>query len=271
MTSSDATASGALLGTLGGPTSFAGQATFHAFEAYPSYDEIVYFPTTADVWDAMRSGDVAASVVTGETSHFINNEAVRKLATQDDVYVIGNVVVPYRCTLWGKPGASISDIVEVRGHGSLRQCRAFLERELPGVPAHIHVGSSEAAAQEVAEADGTIAVVATLAAGRSLGLEILAEDVDEGSEGGWWLVTNQRPEQAEASTVYLSVRPSARLGDVLERARASEMHVRSLFSLPTGTLFDYAHLVVLEADGDTAVDAVEQFGDLLGCRLVGWF
>ena len=75
--------------------------------------------------------------------------------------------------LLGKPGASIEQITLVLGHGSLRLCERILNRLLPNAELQIHPENSMAAARDVMNSDGTVAVIGTSRSKEDLGLELL--------------------------------------------------------------------------------------------------
>src|SRR5690606_21605883 len=119
--------------------------------------------------------------------------SVRQLLTAPcPIHVLDELLIPYHCSLFGKPGAALDRIRTVLGHGSVNQCMRFLRSRLPDAEVRIlHDQSSTAAAEIVAAGDGGEAVVAPSGAGARLGLEVLATEIDEGAVGLWWLIGNQ--------------------------------------------------------------------------------
>jgi len=206
--------SGALAGktvvTLGGPDTFAGQALAALCDATDIRPLIGYRTSMDDVWEVLDTGAADGVLLTAESTHAGVTDVAARLLADSGLSVVAEVVVPYHCTLLGKSGTDLSRVRRVTGHGSLIQCQDYLSKMLPGVPVEIHRGNSMAAAEEVATGDGSVVVVGTLAAAERFRLEILAEDVDGGAEGAWW-VLGKGPAATDGDTavVEISLRPDA--------------------------------------------------------------
>ena len=134
--------------TLGGPATFAGQATSAALKRYEDLGDVVYYPTMTQVWDAVAAHTEDTGLLGAETSSTGLTEIAERLIEDDTCSVLGEVVVPYNCMLLGKPGASIEQIKLVVGHGSLRLCERTLKSLLPNADLQIHPENSMAAARE---------------------------------------------------------------------------------------------------------------------------
>lgn len=262
------------VGTLGGAGTFAGQATEAAMARYAELSEVGYYPTMDEVWAAIADGSIDVGILTAETTRTGFTETARQLLGRSpEVFVLGEVVVPYRCMLLGKPGSSLSQIVQVLGHGSIRQCGAFLADKLPSASVRVHALNSLAAAQEVLGSDGTMAVVGTERSGRESGLEVLAADIDQGSEGTWWLMS-RTPAVADAVD-HVIVGVDSDDPDVLRRLlvrmEAFGLVVRSMETVGMGQLFRHAHLVVLVAREPVPVQVRDVVQGLDGCWVMGAF
>ncbi|MBP5605902.1 MAG: hypothetical protein J6X60_10230, partial [Ruminiclostridium sp.] len=103
---------------------------------------------------------------------------VDALVSRDDVYVVGEVIIPISQTLMGVPGAQISDIKTVCSHAQgITQSEQWRRENIPGAVTE-EMGSTAAAAAYVAkQGDKTIAAVAAPGAAVLYGLEVLAENV----------------------------------------------------------------------------------------------
>lgn len=261
------------VGTLGGPGTFAGQATQVAVERYKEIGAVCYYPTMDAVWAAIASGEVDAGILTGETTHTGFVETGAKLLNPESAFfVAGEVIVPYHCMLLGKPGTTLEQITHIVGHGSLRQCQRFLREKLPSVQVKMHEQNSLAAAREVLEGDGTTAVVGTRRSAEESGLSIIAPDVDEGSEGTWWLFTRRLHVSPDPDVVVVGVRSDNRdtLRKLFVRMQAFALTPRGLATVSQGILFGYAHLVVLTGR-PLPVAAQDLLEGLDGCWLAGAF
>ncbi|MBR5087813.1 MAG: hypothetical protein IK093_00135 [Ruminiclostridium sp.] len=98
--------------------------------------------------------------------------------SRDDVYVVGEVVLPISQTLMGIPGTTIADIKTVCSHAQgIKQSEQWRKENMPDAVTE-EMGSTAAAAAYVAEQqDKSIAAVAAPGAAGLYGLEVLAENV----------------------------------------------------------------------------------------------
>ncbi len=257
------------IGTLGSELTFAGQATSALLEHRPELAGPVYFPTMDGVVEAVLDGRIDYGVLTSETSHTACTETAARLLAGEKLFIADEIVVPYHCALLGKPGSWLAGITRVGGHGSIRQCRRFLAERLPHAQVDIHQQNSVAAAREVLDGDGSMAVIATEAAARALGLEIIERDVDGGSTAGWWALASTLDIQPGADHLAVRVDGSAELGEILARLAPLGLDIRTITNAPTGELFRYRYLLVLRTrdGGPVSGHAIDTFGP----RLVGVF
>ena len=262
-----------VVATLGGPGTFAGQATAVFLARTPELGPVQYLPTMDEIWAAASSGAVDSAVLTSETTNTgLAEIAEHLLAPGTGLYVNGEILVPYHCLLLGKPGTKLDDIRLVLGHGSLVHCRRFLAEHLPQAEVRMHEKNSLAAAQEVLAADGATAVVGTELSARSNGLAVLARDVDLGSVGAWWIMSRELRVSPRPDVILIGVSSSsgAALGSLLTRAQAAGLTVRSIAAVGTGSIFSYDYLVAFRAPGAPASAAEDLVGQP-GCRLIGAF
>jgi prephenate dehydratase len=258
--------------TLGGPGTFAGLATDAACERFPELGDVVYHPTMDEVWDAVGSRTADIGILGAETSSTGLTEIAEHLLHDDSFFVLGEVVVPYRCMLLGKPGASTEQIRLVVGHGSLRLCRRSLSVLVPDAEVRVHPQNSLAAARDVLNSDGSMAVVGTSRSKEEFGLDILAEDVDGGCEGAWWLLSAdlRLSEHPDHVVVVVESERLDTLHRLMTRMASFGMAARSVMTRPLGSEFRSSHLVVFEG-GPLPVRGDVLLWDLDGCRLVGAF
>ena len=262
-----------VVATLGGPGTFAGQATALFLARTPELGPVQYLPTMDEIWAAVSSGAVDSAVLTSETTNTgLAEIAEHLLAPGTGLHVNGEILVPYHCLLLGKPGTKLDDIRLVLGHGSLVHCRRFLAEHLPQAEVRMHEKNSLAAAQEVLAADGATAVVGTELSAQSNGLAVLARDVDLGSVGAWWIMSRELRVSPRPDVILIGVSSAsgAALGGLLTRAQAAGLTVRSIAAVGTGSIFSYDYLVAFRAPGAPA-SAAEDLAGLAGCRLIGAF
>ena len=259
--------------TLGGPGTFAGQATRAFLARMPGLGPVEYLSTMDEIWAAVSAGAVDSAVLTSETTSTGLEEIARHLlGAEPGLYVNGEVLVPYHCMLLGRPGTSLDRIRLVLGHGSLVHCRGFLAERLPRATVRMHEANSLAAAAEVLAGDGDVAVVGTLLSAETNGLAVLARDIDRGSVGAWWIMSRElrvspRP---DVLVVAVSSADQGALGDLLDRARRVGLTLRGLAAAGAGCLFRYDYLVVL-SNQNPSISPRGALAGLTGSRLIGAF
>jgi prephenate dehydratase len=261
--------------TLGGPGTFAGQATRALVARMPELGPVRYLSTMDEVWAAASSGAVDSAVLTSETTNTgLEAIAPHLLASRTDLHVNGEILVPYHCMLLGKPGTSPDRIRLVLGHGSLVHCREFLAERLPQAEVRMHDKNSLAAAAEVLAGDGGIAVVGTLLSAEENGLEVLERDIDRGSVGAWWIMSRELRASPRPDVIVVAVSSSVEgaLGDLLGQTQRAGLLLRGIAPVGGGSIFRYGYLAVFRAAGaPTSPQALAGLAGLAGCRLIGAF
>jgi len=225
------------------------------------------------VWAAVSIGEVDCGILTSETTHTGLVEIAPHLVNREHpLYVFGELVVPYRCMLLGKPGTHLEAIKLVLGHGSLKQCSSFFKEQMPDVEVRIHRQNSLAAATEVLEGDGTIAVVGTEHSARENGLSVLVQDVDRGSEGAWWLLTRAPYVSPQPDVVIVGKRSGDGnlLGELICRMHFHGFGLRSIAAVNLDRIFEYGHLLVFTG-GPCAVPPSQLVEGFTDCWLIGAF
>jgi prephenate dehydratase len=262
------------VGTLGGPGTFAAQATEHLRAQHAWLGDVTYYAAMEEGWAALEAGAVDAIVFTAETDQTGFNEVHARVAAPGSrVYVVAEAQVPYACSLLAKPGTRLADVREVIGHGSIRQCRAWLAAHLPDARIVTHGQNSMAAAREVAAGDGTLVVVGTRITAELNGLAELAANIDGGSLGNWWTLA-LRPRYSEApDRLIVAARcdGAGALGDLIASLTTLGHRLRTVYARPSGVrLFEYDYVLALTgAGGLAAVEAA--LAAFPGARLAGAF
>lgn len=262
------------VGTLGGPATFAGQATAVMLEQYSQLGEVSYFPSIEAVLEALAGGNVEAIILSEQTTRTGFGEIDELLVPPNSkIHVVAESVVPYGCSLLVKPGTRMSDIRGVLGHGSIRQCRRFLDENLPGVDSAIHSKNSVEAAREVATGDGSLAVVGTRKNAEMADLEILATDIDDGAAAAWWAMSLAPHFSQTPSRLVVGGRlgGDGSVGRLICDLNESGYTLRTLFSQPTGVeIFEHDYLLMLGGSGRLA-DVKRVLQGHKNARLVGAF
>jgi prephenate dehydratase len=262
-----------LVTTLGGPGTFAGQATRAFVTRVPELGAVQYLSTMDQIWEAAATGAADSVVLTSETTNTgLEAIAGHLLGSETDLYVNGEILVPYHCMLLGKAGASLDRIRLVLGHGSLVHCREFLGEQLPQAEVRMHDQNSLAAAAEVLAGDGDVAVVGTLFSAETNGLAVLARDIDSGSVGAWWIISRElrMSPRPDALIVKVSGAVEGALADLFARMQGVGNKFRSIAAVGGGSIFTYDYLVVFWSKS-LSMSPAEALAGLTGCRLVGAF
>jgi prephenate dehydratase len=264
---------GRAVATLGGPGTFAGQATRALQTRMPWLGPVQYLSTMDEIWAAASSGAVDSAVLTSETTNTgLEEIAGQLLQSETGLHVNGEILVPYHCMLLGKPGASLDRIRLVLGHGSLVHCRGFLAERLPQAQVRRHDQNSLAAAAEVLAGDGDIAVVGTLLSAEANGLAVLERDIDRGSVGAWWIISRELRVSSRPDVLVAGVSSAAEgaLDGLLGRVQGAGLRLRGIAAVGGGSIFRYGYLVVFGISNPSASPPHVLKG-LTGCRLIGAF
>ncbi|HLG74183.1 MAG TPA: prephenate dehydratase domain-containing protein [Chloroflexota bacterium] len=236
------------IATLGGPGTFAAQAA----ERFVGDGSLTYLPSAQEEWAALAAGEIGAFVMLAESSTTGFGELARRAASPDfPYYVLAEQEVPYGCLLLAKP--SSGPITRILGHGSVAQCKPYLDAHYPGINILTERTSSLDAAAKVAAGDGSLALVGTAQTAAQFGLEVLARDIDGGAVGRYWLVGREPAFAAAPERLIVSAR--VRGGDALSSAvvqlAEAGFAVESMAAWPTGTaMFEYDYLLRLNGEGE---------------------
>ncbi len=132
------------------------------------------------VFEAVESGLAARGVVPIENScEGSVNITLDLLAYEYRLHITGEVILPVKHNLLVRPGVRIEDITAVLSHPqALAQCRKYLVRNLASADP-MEIPSTADAACRVSVADMPWAAIGTQAAGRSYGLEILEQGIQD--------------------------------------------------------------------------------------------
>jgi prephenate dehydratase len=140
-----------------------------------SDDDIVPYPTEADVIRAIERGEVEKGIVPFENSIEGSVTATLDVLAFEaiDLVIEKEVILPINHSLMTQPGATLSDITTVVSHPqSIAQCRNYLSKNLPHATIEL-AGSNAGAAKLVAEDGGTKAAIGPRLAAQIYGLTVL--------------------------------------------------------------------------------------------------
>jgi prephenate dehydratase len=161
----------------GEPGAFAEEAVIRFFAA----PEAVPLSSFRAVFDAVRAGEVDAGVVPVESSLLGTIRENLDLLWEFDLPVVGEVSVPVRLALLARPGERLESITRVYSiSAALAQADEFL-RSRPWTVQTTY--NTAGAAKQVAErAEPGAAAVASARVAAIYGLEVLADDIQSGTD-----------------------------------------------------------------------------------------
>lgn len=201
---------------------------------------------------------------------------VDALIGAENVYVVGEVILPISQTLMGLPGAALTDIGTVCSHAQgLAQSARWRAEYLPDAVTQ-EMDSTAAAARYVAETgDKTVAAVAAPGAAALYGLEVLAENVQISMENKTrFYVLARTPLQGPdlRQAVLVATCEGSRIDDIVIGLHEIGLEFVAVHDRPEGSALGRYHFVIEieNPDGITAeqIDAVR---GLEGVRFAGCF
>jgi prephenate dehydratase len=250
------------IGYLGPAGTFTEQALFTQPDLAEA--ELTALDSIPDVLAAAADGRIDAGFVP------IENAIEGTVAdTQDglafgvDLLIQREVVIPVQLHLLGVRGATLDGVTKVMSHPhALGQCRAFLERDLPGATLEATNSTADAARLTAEDADPTVAAIATSRAAELYGLDQLTTDIEDHPDNATRFVlvaprSVAPPTGHDKTSVVIYQRadtPGSLLG-ILQEFAVRAVNLTRLESRPTRRgLGDYCFLIDLEGHiGDDVV------------------
>ena len=240
-------------------------------------EELIPKPNATDTVSAVQEGEADFAVIAQEnTLGGVVPGNLDALIQAEDLYVVGEVVLPISQTLMGVPGTKLEDIKTVCSHAQgLAQSAEWRAENLPGAEAK-EMDSTAAAASYVAEQqDPSIAAVAAPGAAPLYGLEVLAENVQitDANKTRFYVLSKTPLEDEEFSRAAFVVTCEA--GDLEETILAMHKEGLELVSIhdrPEGSQLGMYHYVI-EVEDETGItdSQIETVSALEALRFAGRF
>lgn len=217
------------------------------------------------VFDAVHRGDATTGLVPIENSTDGRVVDTLGMFVRRHMQICGEVLLPIHHNLLAS--GTRDQITEIHSKPqALSQCRAWLAANFPA--AKLVEVSSTTAAAESAAADGHVAAVASLPAGRAYGLEVLNQNIEDNADNVTRFAVlgmdETEPTGSDKTSVLFQVdhRPGA-LADAMTAFSESELNLTWIESFPTpGKRNEY--LFFVEFTGHRAqpqvADAIERLG-----------
>lgn len=148
--------------------------------ARPDYEPL---PCAAfeDAFAAVADGTAQLAMIPIDNSVAGRVADIHHLMPHSGLHIVGEHFEPVRHHLLAVPGATLSDLRQVRSHiHALPQCRGFLRRH--GLEAVVAADTAGAAREVAAAGDPAVGAIASSLAGEIYGLVSLAEDIADASD-----------------------------------------------------------------------------------------
>ena len=201
---------------------------------------------------------------------------VDALIKQNDVFVVGEVILPISQTLMGVPGAKIEDIKTVCSHAQgIKQSETWRKENLPYAVTE-EKASTAAAAEYVAEKkDKSIAAIAAPGAAALYGLDVLAENVQitDANKTRFYVLSAEEPAGEEfPRAVFVAACKASRIDDIIVEIHDSGVELVSLHDRPEGSeLGSYYYVIEVEREGGITQEQLDRISGIEEVRLIGKF
>lgn len=238
-------------------------------------DELMPQASVAEALTLVTDGTAAYAVIPQENAlGGPVTDYIDALLGTDGVSVVGEVVLPIRQTLMGKPGTDLAQVKRVLSHKQgLAQSAEWLSEHLPEAKRE-EAASTAAAAQAVAEgSDSTTVAIAAPGAAELYGLEVLQDNVSlsDANKTRFYVVARDANELVGYQyAAFVADITADGLPGLLEEACAGGAELVCVHDRPDGSaLGSYRYVIELEqADGFSA-DELGRLKKVEGLKYLG--
>ena len=235
------------------------------------------FFTSGDFMPKDSVPDAIADVIAGAADYAVIPQEntlggavtnyIDALIAAQDLYVIGEVILPISQTLMALPGASIDDIETVCSHAQgIAQSAAWRKEHLPNAITQ-EMGSTAAAASYVSESgDKTLAAIAAPAAAELYGLSVLAENVQitDANKTRFYVLSSSRlKEDGQTNAVFVASCEANRIDDIIVAIHNSGLELVTIHDRPEGSrLGTYHYVIEVENTSGLSDDVLSMLNDI---------
>jgi prephenate dehydratase len=210
------------------------------------------------VLDGVSSGEVDFGFVAIENSiEGTVSITMDQLVFEQELIIVGEVVLPVTQNLVGPPGLALTDIKRVVSFPhATGQCRGWLATNLPEIEEIAATSTAEAVRQVGEDSDGQTAAIGTALAASLYGLAVLAPEIEDHQDNSTRFVLVGRPEAGipaptghdKTSVVcFQSADRPGSLHGILGQFSARDLNLVKLESRPTKKgLGDYCFIIDFE-------------------------
>ena len=261
--------------------SYLGPAGTYTEEAaqffFPTAGELLPEETVALAIADIASGSADYAVILQENTlggAVTNN--IDALIAEENVYVVGEVILPISQTLMGVPGASLDDIRTVCSHAQgITQSAEWRKTYLPDAVTQ-EMSSTAAAASYVAETgDKSIAAIAAPGAAKLYGLSVLAENVQiTDANRTRFYVLSSAPLSGDTLThaVFTAVCEANRIDDIIIEIHNAGLELVTIHDRPEGSrLGMYNYIIETESKNGISEEQIGKLSGIAEIRFLGRF
>jgi prephenate dehydratase/chorismate mutase/prephenate dehydratase len=199
---------------------------------------------------------------------------VDALLERDDVYVVGEVIIPISQTLMGIPGTTIEEIKTVYSHAQgIKQSEQWRKEHMPDAAAEEMESTAAAAAYVAGQQDKSIAAVAAPGAAKLYGLEVLAENVQitDANKTRFYVLSKQRM-TGGTNAVFAATCEANRIDDIIARIHDSGLELVTIHDRPEGSrLGKYNYIIEVVSAKDITDDQINTVCSEDDIRFMGRF
>ena len=261
--------------------SYLGPAGTYTEEAaqffFPDASEFLPESTVPEAMADVAAGDADYAVIPQEnTLGGAVTNYIDALIASEDIFVVGEVILPISQTLMGIPGASLEDIRLVCSHAQgIKQSESWRKEHLPDADTQ-EMDSTAAAASYVAESgDKTIAAVAAPGAAKLYGLSVLAENVqitDANKTRFYVLSSSPMKEESHKHAVFVAACEANRIDDIIVEIHNTGLEFVTIHDRPEGSrLGSYRYMIELEDEDGITEEELAVIEEIPELRCLGTF
>ena len=261
--------------------SYLGPAGTYTEEAaqffFPDASEFLPESTVPEAIADVAAGNADYAVIPQEnTLGGAVTNYIDALIASEDIFVVGEVILPISQTLMGIPGASIEDIRLVCSHAQgIKQSESWRKEHLPDADTQ-EMDSTAAAASYVAESgDKTIAAVAAPGAAKLYGLSVLAENVqitDANKTRFYVLSSSRMKEESHKHAVFVAACEANRIDDIIVEIHNTGLEFVTIHDRPEGSrLGSYRYIIELEDEDGITEEELAVIEEIPELRCLGSF
>jgi len=230
--------------------------------------------------------EAISDVVTGDSEYAVIPQEntlggavtgyVDALIAEENVYVVGEVVLPINQTLMGVEGATVEDIKTVCSHAQgIKQTEKWRAEHMPDAEVS-EMASTAAAASYVAEqGDKTIAAIASPGAAELYGLTVLAENVQiTDANKTRFYVLSKAPLESEGNdrALFVADCEANRIDDIILTIHDAGLELVTIHDRPEGSkLGRYNYIIETEKTGGVTKEDIDEVSGQEGVRFLGSF